>query len=489
MLLYTCAILFVVTAAGIAGATSLRVAPVVPTSHQGGIDEQPAHGPAAYRHALRAHLLSSSSTTTAPAPVPAPAPAPPPASPKQKWRLSVGCHHWGPGCWVPGFQGTDSSPTVGPDGYVVIASYNSNVYSVHADTGHVRWTAPGGGESSPFLTRDNKVLIPSYSSLQKLDGATGKKEWSWAPTTWDGSIASAGAIDDDLGLVFAGALDDNMYAVDLATGKTRWTYASGGEIWSSLGSLNLASKGLVCFGVGGSAIPSSDCHAAVHCVRKADGKRAWVGRTGKQIQSRPAFGNRTNAVFVGDYDNCVYAFDADAGQPLWKTCTKGRVESSPAVFSDDAAGREIVAVGSGDGFLYGFDGATGRELWKTRCNSAVGVAGGGVLSSPWIHAPSATAFVGGGGISAVNVRTGALQWHFAPAGGDAGAQFGASPYVTADGSTLYEGGEDGYLYALDLTAVKTEQQKQADEQGSRGSRPSAAPLRGGRPRPTVAAVM
>ena len=68
------------------------------------------------------------------------------------------------------------------------------------------------------------------------------------------------------------------------------------------------------------------------------------------------------------------------------------------------------------------------------------------------HAPSATAFVGGGGITAVDVRTGTIKWHFAPAG-DASAQFGASPYVTADGATLYEGGEDGYLYALNLTAV------------------------------------
>ena len=24
------------------------------------------------------------------------------------WRTQVGCLHWGPGCWVPGFSGTDS---------------------------------------------------------------------------------------------------------------------------------------------------------------------------------------------------------------------------------------------------------------------------------------------------------------------------------------------------------------------------------------------
>lgn len=373
-----------------------------------------------------------------------------------------------------GLPGHRLEPDARPDGYVVIASYNSNVYSVHPDTGAIRWTAAGGGESSPFVTRDNKVLIPSYSALLKLDGATGKKEWSWAPTTWDGSIASAGAIDDDLGLVFAGALDDNFYAVDLATGKTRWTYKAGGEIWSSLGSLNLASKGLVCFGVGGSAIPSSDCHAAVHCVRKADGARAWVGRTGKQIQSRPAFGNHTNAVFVGDYDNCVYAFNADTGgTPLWKTCTAGRVESSPAVFFDAANNTEIVTVGSGDGYLYGFDGATGAVLWKARCNGAVGLSSGGVLSSPWIHAASGTVFVGGGGVTAVDVRTGAVKWHFAPAG-DAKAQFGASPYVTADGATLYEGGEDGYLYALDLTAAMAMKQEEARRRPSSGAPVAAA---------------
>ena len=28
------------------------------------------------------------------------------------WNASVGCHHWGPGCWIPNFSGTDSTPAL-----------------------------------------------------------------------------------------------------------------------------------------------------------------------------------------------------------------------------------------------------------------------------------------------------------------------------------------------------------------------------------------
>lgn len=374
--------------------------------------------------------------------------------PPLKWRTEVGCHHWGPGCWTPGFTGTDSSPTAGPDGYIAIASYNSNVYSVDPATGDVRWKVAGGGESSPFVTSDNRIFIPSYTSLLSLGGATGKQLWEWKIPN-GGSIANAGAIDEQLSLIFVGGLDGNMYAVDLSNGTTRWTYAAGGQIWSSLGSATV--KDMVCFGVGGNAIATMDCKAAVHCIDRSNGKFIWKQRTGIQIQDRPAYSQPSNQLYVGDYDGRLYAFDADTGAMKWKTAaTGGRLEASPSIFFN-SNGTEVVIIGSADGNVYGFDGADGKVIWKTLCGIPLAHfwSAGGVGSTVHIVANAnggGVAYSGGHGITALDVHTGAIHWHYDPS---PAAEFGSSPYVTVDGSTLVAGGEDGYLYGFDLKGASS----------------------------------
>ena len=53
-------------------------------------------------------------------------------------------------------------------------------------------------------------------------------------------------------------------------------------------------------------------------------------------------------MYVGSYDNNVYALNASTGALLWKYTTANNVESSPAVANG------VVYVGSGDGNLYAF---------------------------------------------------------------------------------------------------------------------------------------
>lgn len=384
--------------------------------------------------------------------------------PSVSWRTEVGCHshpYPGPGCWMPGFTGTDSTPALQPDGSVAISSYNSNIYSIDDSLGNVRWMKAGGGEGSPFTTSDNQVLIAGNGYLQCFDGEDGDLNWKWSHDWWEdgiGSIASAGAPDEQLGLVFAGVLNGYMYAVELHSGKTKWKYNAGKSIWSSLGPLGV--KHMLCFGAGGSAIPGANSEAEVHCVTKSTGMKVWSARTGEQIQSRPSYGAVTNHLYVGDYDNCVYAFDVDTGRGKWKSCTDGRIESSTAVWAGD--GKEIVLAGSGDGHVYAFDGASGDRLWRVKCNEPIDVIlwglteipGGGVLATPWVQGD--VVYSGGLGITAVNVRTGEVLWRWGDRDGktrEKAAPFGSSPIVSSDGKSLYAGGEDGYLYALDISSM------------------------------------
>jgi outer membrane protein assembly factor BamB len=87
------------------------------------------------------------------------------------WKTTVGCHHWGKNCWIPGFQGTDSSPSVSYDGTTIyIGSYDHYLYGIDASSGALRWkyftgSAGIGIESSPAVTQDNVVIVGTYGKF------------------------------------------------------------------------------------------------------------------------------------------------------------------------------------------------------------------------------------------------------------------------------------------------------------------------------------
>jgi outer membrane protein assembly factor BamB len=64
------------------------------------------------------------------------------------------------------------------------------------------------------------------------------------------------------------------------------------------------------------------------------------------VISSPAVAN--GVVYVGSYDNNVYALDASTGAKLWSYTTGNAIGSSPTVANG------VVYVGSGDNNLYAF---------------------------------------------------------------------------------------------------------------------------------------
>ena len=95
--------------------------------------------------------------------------------------------------------------------------------------------------------------------------------------------------------------------------------------------------------------------------------RDWSFTTGAAVESSPAVVG--GVVYVGSYDDDVYALNAATGAKLWSYTTGNVVESSPAV----AGG--VVYVGSIDGNVYALNAATGAKLWAY-------ATGGDVFSSP-----------------------------------------------------------------------------------------------------------
>ena len=351
------------------------------------------------------------------------------------WRSAVGCHHWGPGCWVPNFSGTDASPAVSPRGAtVVVGSYDGTVYALDGADGSFRWNASldmGVGEGTPALVGRGCYVVCGLFDVRCLDGESGAATWTFAP---GGQIGACGGYDG--ARVFVGTLRKELVAIDAADGAELWRYEGQGEVWATHGPRVVGD--LVCSGFGGAAYVKENCSATVDCVNRSTGALAWRAPAGLQVQSTPAVG--ASQLYVGSYDNCLYAYALAGGDVRWRTCTAGRLEASALVM--ERHGAEVVVVGSGDGHVYAFS-AAGDVLWRTRLGAAVSLLRqGGVGSSAALRGD--TLYVGGpDAFFALDADSGAERWRRTT-----GAMVGSSPAVF--GTRVYVGCEDGYLYAFDV---------------------------------------
>ena len=78
------------------------------------------------------------------------------------------------------------------------------------------------------------------------------------------------------------------------------------------------------------------------------GVKLWEFETGERVTSAPAIGP-DGTVYVGSWDNKLYAINGKSGVKLWEFETGERVTSTPAIGSDGT-----VYVGSLDHKLYAF---------------------------------------------------------------------------------------------------------------------------------------
>ena len=96
----------------------------------------------------------------------------------------------------------------------------------------------------------------------------------------------------------------------------------------------------------------------INLIGQTPGTKKWEFKTGNFVMSSPAIGS-DGTVYVGSYDNKVYALNGATGVKKWEFLTGGYVLSSPAIGSDGT-----VYVGSWDKKMYALDGATGAKKWE-----------------------------------------------------------------------------------------------------------------------------
>ena len=257
---------------------------------------------------------------------------------------------------------------------------------------------------------NNVVYIGAYDhNLYALDANNGKFLWKYAT---EGGIASSPCVYK--GLVFFGSADRLLYAVNATTGRIVWTCPTQGSVWSS----PRAAFDHVFFG-------SDDGY--LYAVNVHSGRVAWKFQTEGKVRSSPTIGS--DAIYIGSESGMVFAVTT-GGQAQWRFRARRGVTSTPAITD------EMVYVGCQDATVYALDIRSGWSAWRYR-------TGGAIVSSPVVAAR--TVFIGSidNNLYALDAESGRLVWRYATDG-----QVNSSPIVV--GEAVYFGSTDGTVYSLDV---------------------------------------
>jgi outer membrane protein assembly factor BamB len=287
----------------------------------------------------------------------------------------------------------------------------------------------------------------------------------WKFKAQDGIEGAAAIVD---GTVYIGSLDEHLYALDLATGRLKWSYQTDPAKGTKVGPLRASPSvrdGLVYVG---------DADGIFHCVEAATGNKRWTFDSGAEITSSANFAGDT--VLFGSSDESLYCLSKD-GKELWKfRVPGGPVMGTPAI----VAGRTFAA--GCDSTLHVLDIAKGTEAAGTvdlggQVGATVAVIGeqlyigtmsGEVLAVDWkkgevlwryespkskqpfyasAAATDALIVVASRDkrVYALHRKSGKEAWSFATK-----KKVDSSPVVA--GRRVYVGSSDGNLYVLDLTS-------------------------------------
>lgn len=314
----------------------------------------------------------------------------------------------------------------------------------------VKWAFKAGGPivGSPVLAGGVVYVGALDGHVYAIDEETGAERWSFKSHY---PVASTPAIDGDaLYFVSSGGA---LVALDLAKGTPRWVCAIDYErkfearslhgyppaaqtipdAWDVYTSSPAVSSGKVYFGGG---------DGGVYAVDAASGRLQWKFAARDVVHASPAVVG--GVVYVGSWDGTFYALDAETGQEKWRfdAGQDPAIHNQVGFQSSAAVVDGAVYVGCRDAHVYALDAASGRKRWdyptsKSWVNTTPAVRDGIVYAAT----SDSSRFV------ALDAKTGRLRFEFA-----AKAYVFSSPALA--GGFAYFGSHNGTLYAVDAKTGK-----------------------------------
>jgi outer membrane protein assembly factor BamB len=270
--------------------------------------------------------------------------------------------------------GTVKKPTGGGAGGAGDPTYRGGYARTGEGSGRIAtrpkviWTAHAGHDigypGQPILAAGMVFSGSADASVYAFDAKTGDERWSFK--TGGGVYTSPTYAD---GVVYAGSYDNSVYAIDAKSGKKKWSFATGDYV-----------EGAVCAMGDTVYVPSFD--HKLYALAAAGGKKKWSYDAGGALHATPACVGDT--IYVGadtSSGGVVAAVNRATGKAKWVFELEG---SDYVTLAVAIAGKTGVIAGQ-SGKVYAFDSATGKKRWTARGptgmnHHAVAVADGMVFS-------------------------------------------------------------------------------------------------------------
>lgn len=213
-----------------------------------------------------------------------------------------------------------------PAGTVYFGSDDGNLYALEADAGILEWFYETGEGiwSTPVISEGLLYVTSLDGSLYVLDAATGALQWQFET---DAAIASTPVVNEGAGLVYVGGFDGVLRAIDIDSHMERWSIEAGNWFWTT----PLVVEGVVYAG----ALDNK-----VYAVDAANGAAIWSApfETEEPVRAAPIVAG--GILIVVDNGGNVYGIDPETGRDAF---------SGPLVLDDDVLADPLLRVVQSDG--------------------------------------------------------------------------------------------------------------------------------------------
>ena len=341
-------------------------------------------------------------------------------------------------------DGVESSPVIGSDGTVFIASHDGYLYAVNPEgtekwkfkAGEQFWDSNYGGQyksmmATPAIGKDGTIYV--YSSAHKLYAVNsdGTEKWNyyieWMPDFW-----SSPAIGADGTIYIGSARSDNsdfeagLYAIN-PDGTLKWIHKEGTGVTTPPA---IGKDGTIYIGAATPAVDKSKEDTGKLLAITPSGQQKWRFDVKLWVEGASTVGPDGN-IYAVTKEGDIYALTPE-GKEIWRFSTGDGTSASPAIGEDGT-----IYVGSWDTYFYALT-PEGKQKWRYKTPDAFeGV------SSPAAIGADGTIYVGSnsGMFYAFN-PDGTVKWKSGPHGPIVGG-----PAIGEDG-TVYFTSWDNNLYAI-----------------------------------------
>jgi eukaryotic-like serine/threonine-protein kinase len=340
-----------------------------------------------------------------------------------------------------------------------------------------------GSRSSPAITKDMVLFGNEAGYMNAVDRNDGSSRWRF-PTTKE-VVGSPIVVGDH---VYFGSTNYSFYALDLGTGRSAWEFPTHDRLKGS----PAFADGVVYFG-------SYDGH--LYAVRAQDHQLVWQYPRLAEAAPAPAAADKAaveppvappplpapkafsyarplvadGAIYAGNLDGYLYAFDAKTGVLRWRLKTQDGITSSPVleagvlyfgsndhrvyavtglggsepsvkwtfstgdqVNAEPLLDKGVLYIGSSDHVFYALDPASGKKLWSVQLEGPV--FGRAAIYQNLVFVGAGA---GDGRLYAYDTKTNQLFWKY-----ETGTKIQSDPVI--EGDHLYVVAGDGQLLTFQI---------------------------------------